>query len=63
MCMCVCFTLQGIELLPYHLLGKNKWEELGMAYPLEGVPTPTSESVRNAIEKMTAAGLRVICNP
>eukprot|EP00775_Hariotina_reticulata_P009835 gene9835-9994_t len=55
-------TLQGVELLPYHILGRNKWDALGMHYPLEGVHPPTHDQVMEVVEKMEAAGLRVLCD-
>ena len=41
-------TVQKVELLPYHNLGKYKWEALGQDYPLEDVLVPTSEDIDRA---------------
>lgn len=41
-------TVERVEVLPYHTLGLFKWERLGLAYPLAGVPTPTAEQVAQA---------------
>ena len=38
-------TVEKVEILPYHDLGKYKWEELGEVYPLMGTPLPTQESI------------------
>ena len=38
-------TVDKIEILPYHDLGKYKWEELGEVYPLMGTPLPTQDGV------------------
>ncbi len=41
-------NVEKVEVLPYHTLGKFKWEKLGMRYPLEGIEPPTEERIRNA---------------
>ncbi|MCD7928769.1 MAG: pyruvate formate lyase-activating protein [Clostridiales bacterium] len=41
-------TVERVEILPYHTLGTFKWDNLGIPYPLEGVPTPTEEQVAQA---------------
>lgn len=41
-------TVQKVELLPYHDLGKFKWENLGLKYPLFDVRPATSEDVERA---------------
>ncbi|MDT2740722.1 pyruvate formate lyase 1-activating protein, partial [Enterococcus canintestini] len=46
-------TLQNVdkvEILPYHTMGKYKWQELGLKYPLEGIEPPTENRVKNAKE-------------
>ena len=43
-------TVEKVEILPYHTLGLFKWEKLNIAYPLEGVPTPTKEQIKRAEE-------------
>ena len=37
-----------MELLPYHTLGTYKYEELGIPYPLKGVPALSQEEITRA---------------
>ena len=41
-------TVDRVEILPYHNMGKYKWEELGYKYELENVRTATTEDVERA---------------
>ena len=47
-------NVERVEVLPYHTLGKFKWENLGIPYPLEGVNPPPQERVDNAREILGA---------
>ena len=41
-------TVERVEVLPYHTLGKPKYEKLGLSYPLEDTPIPTREQIDKA---------------
>ena len=41
-------TVKNVELLPYHNLGKHKWEALGLEYKLKNIPTATPEDIEEA---------------
>ncbi len=43
-------TVEKVEVLPYHDLGKYKWEKLGINYPLDGVRLADEEDVKRANE-------------
>ncbi len=41
-------TVEKVEILPYHDLGKFKWKELNEKYELENVIPPTAEEIKKA---------------
>lgn len=43
-------NVKKIDILPYHDLGKYKWTDLGLLYPLENVRPATNEDVDRAKE-------------
>lgn len=43
-------TVQKVELLPYHDMGKFKWKRLGLNYALENVRNANSEDINKAKE-------------
>lgn len=41
-------TVKKVDLLPYHDLGKFKWTNLGLDYPLENIRTANNDDVKRA---------------
>lgn len=50
-------NVDRVEILPYHTLGKFKWENLGIPYTLESVSPPSAERIENAKQRIHA-GIR-----
>lgn len=50
---------EKVELLPYHLLGRHKWESLGIPYLLNGVEPPPAAAMERIRTQLTARGIRV----
>jgi pyruvate formate lyase activating enzyme len=51
-------TVERVEVLPFHQLGKFKWQELGLSYTLADVEPPTAESVERACAQFRSTGLK-----
>lgn len=43
-------NVEKVEVLPYHTMGKFKWDKLGLEYPLEGINPPEQDRIKNARE-------------
>lgn len=41
-------NIQKFEFLPYHTMGKYKWENLNLKYELEGIPSASEEDIERA---------------
>jgi pyruvate formate lyase activating enzyme len=50
-------TVDRIEVLPFHQLGKYKWEQLGLQYTLRDVEPPSTDLVNRTCAVFRAAGL------
>lgn len=43
-------NVEKVEILPYHVMGVNKYKQMGLVYPLEGLEPPTQQSIAKAYE-------------
>lgn len=48
-------NLKGLDVLPYHTMGVVKYKNLGIPYPLEGLPNMEPVKAKEAKEKILAA--------
>lgn len=52
-------SVQRVEVLPFHNMGEDKWNSLGLNYNLKGVQPPSLETTEAARETFRAKGLTV----
>jgi pyruvate formate lyase activating enzyme len=50
-------VVERVEILPFHQLGKYKWEKLGLDYQLEATEPPSHEAIAGAIGIFRRKGL------
>jgi pyruvate formate lyase activating enzyme len=53
-------NVERVDLLPFHQLGRFKWERLGMEYQLREAQPPTREKMEEVITRFRKAGLNVV---
>lgn len=51
--------VEKVEILPFHQMGKQKWEDLGLDYELEDTPAPSAEIVQRVVAQFESKGLTV----
>jgi pyruvate formate lyase activating enzyme len=52
-------SVSRVEVLPFHQMGRDKWESLGMRYELEDTAPPSPELVTRVRDQFRARGLTV----
>jgi pyruvate formate lyase activating enzyme len=50
-------VVERAEILPFHQMGRYKWERLGLDYTLEDTEPPDGETIARAVSIFRAAGL------
>ena len=50
--------MQRVEVLPFHQMGRFKWEKLGLDYMLEGVKVPSNELFEQTCKVFREGGLQ-----
>ena len=50
-------SVERVEVLPFHKMGENKWDELGYKYHLKDVQPPSPDLVKRVLTQFQARGL------
>ncbi len=45
-------NIRALDFIPYHRMGENKYKELGIKYPLEGLAATTAKQVQYALQQV-----------
>lgn len=53
-------NVERVDVLPFHQMGRFKWEKLGMEYTMRDAQPPSKETVDAVIARFKAAGLNTV---
>ena len=53
-------NVQRVDVLPFHQMGRFKWEKLGMEYQMRDSQPPSRETVEQIISRFRSAGLETV---
>jgi pyruvate formate lyase activating enzyme len=53
-------NVERVDVLPFHQMGRFKWEKLGMEYPLKDAQPPPRATIDEAVARFRAAGLKAV---
>jgi pyruvate formate lyase activating enzyme len=53
-------NVERVDVLPFHQLGRFKWERLNMDYRLREAEPPSREKIEEVLARFRAAGLKVV---
>lgn len=53
-------NIEKVELLPYHELGKHKWEAMGESYQLDGVAPPSRDTMEKIKAVFSSQGINAV---
>jgi pyruvate formate lyase activating enzyme len=57
--VCGLASVERVEILRFHQMGRDKWHKLGLQYPLENVEPPDRELTRRVHNQFLTRGLTV----
>jgi len=53
-------NVERVDILPFHQMGKSKWEKMKKVYKLQDTPTPTKELIDKAEDIFRSYGLKML---
>ena len=53
-------NVERVDVLPFHQMGRFKWEKLGMDYKMRDAQPPSRETIEEALSRFRALGLNAV---
>jgi pyruvate formate lyase activating enzyme len=53
-------NVERVDVLPFHQMGRFKWDKLGMDYQMRDAKPPSREVVVEVVSRFRAAGLNAV---